>query len=223
MDAERLLQQADGLIAKGGEIPLRPPGEQWASGPTDRVEPGPFADWRSQGLAFLRSVLPSEHTYVAEFSAVTTPQDPYDPRGSTRNAGVGVLTAFREDLAAGYLTEVRKLISAEVFTDFLDMAQHLLDEGYYHAAASVTGAVLEDALRRTLRDQDVKATGNLESMNQVALDQGLYRPLVFTQVKVWIGLRNDADHGNWAAVEADRVQSMIRDLPSFLARDLQLA
>jgi hypothetical protein len=146
-----------------------------------------------------------------------------DPRGAQRDAGVGVLKALREDLVSGYLNSVRALISAEVFTDFLEMAEHLLDEGYHHAAASLAGAVLEDGLRRTLRDRGAKATGNLESMNQMALDQGIYAPLVFTQVKVWVSIRNDADHANWAAVEAGRVQSMIRDLPGFLTRDLGMS
>lgn len=184
------------------------------------MEPGAFADWRSQGLAFLRSATPAEHTYPTEFIALTTPDDLQDPRTANRDAGVGVLTAFREDVQAGYLTELRKLVSGEVFTDFLDMAEHLLDESYHHAAASLAGAVLEDALRRTLRDRNWKATGNLESMNHVALDQGLYSPVVFKQVKVWVGIRNDADHGNWDAVEPNRVGSMIRDLPGFLTRDL---
>jgi hypothetical protein len=35
-----------------------------------------------------------------------------------------------------------------VFSDFLDMAGHLLEGGYYHAAASLIGAVVEDGLRR---------------------------------------------------------------------------
>jgi hypothetical protein len=55
------------------------------------------------------------------------------------------------------------------------------------------------------------------------MDGGLYAPLVFKQVKVWIDLRNSADHGKWDEVEAERVASMIRDLPAFLSRDLGLA
>ena len=60
-------------------------------------------------------------------------------------------------------------------------------------------------------------------MNQIAVDQKVYGPLVYKQVKVWIDIRNGADHGNWDGVEAERVTSMLRDLPGFLARDLGMA
>lgn len=75
-------------------------------------------------------------------------------------------------------------------------------------------------LRRTLTERGAKATGNLESMNQVAIDTGFYSRAVFFQVKVWIAVRNDADHGNWKAVDEAAVRSMIRDIPSFLVRQL---
>jgi hypothetical protein len=46
------------------------------------------------------------------------------------------------------MTRTATLVSAEVFNDFLDMSAHLLDNGYYQAAGSLVGAVLEDSLRR---------------------------------------------------------------------------
>ena len=225
MDDQRALDQLDALVAKGEAVPLRRAGEQWTSGER-RVEPRPYAEWRSQSLAFARSILRDGHTYLLELERVTEPtitNDNQDPQTDQRESGVGVLQAIREDVANGYLSDFRSLIAAEVFTDFLDMADHLLGAGYHHAAASLAGAVLEDSLRRELTARGVKATGNLESMNQIALDQRVYGPLVFKQVKVWIDIRNDADHGNWDKVEAERVESMVRDLPGFLTRDLGTA
>lgn len=190
---------------------------------TDRVEPGPFSEWQSQTLAFLMSTFAAEHTYVSRFVDLTHPSDGVSgPMGEHRDGGLGVLRAVREDVVDGYLRSLRDLISAEVFSDFLDMADHLLTEGYHHAAASLAGAVLEDGLRRTLAGRGAKATGNLESMNQIALDQNVYGPMVFKQVKVWIDIRNDADHGQFESVDPDRVRSMVRDLPAFIARDLEL-
>ena len=84
--------------------------------------------------------------------------------------------------------------------------------------------MLKDGLRRELAARGAKATGNLESMNQIALDKAaVYGSLVFKQVKVWIEIRNDADHGKWDQVDAERVGSMLRDLPGFLAQDLGMA
>ena len=46
------------------------------------------------------------------------------------------------------LVNFRSLVQAEVFADFLDMAEHLLGETYKDAAAVLLGAVLEDSLRK---------------------------------------------------------------------------
>lgn len=226
MDDVRALKQLDSLIGKGEGVPSRPPGDQWDLMNGGRLEPQQFAEWRAQSLAFARSILREGHPYLVEFERVSTPSVTngiQDPQEDQRLAGIGVLRAIREDVSNGYLADFRSLVAGGVFTDFLEMAEHLLDNGFHHAAASLGGAVLEDGLRRELRERGVKSTGNLESMNQVALDQQVYGPLVYKQVKVWIDVRNDADHGNWNKVEADRVRSMIRDLPGFLDRDLGMS
>jgi hypothetical protein len=226
MDDRRAVTQLDHLIEKGEAIPARPADHQWHLGSGERLEPRQFAEWRSQTIAFARSLLGDGHSYLIQFESATEPvvtNEQSDPHVDQREAGVGVLRAIREDVANGCLTGLRRLVAAEVFTDFLEMAEHLLEHGYHHPAASLGGAVLEDGLRRELAARGVRATGNLESMNQIALDQQVYGPLVFKQVKVWIDIRNDADHGKWDRIEAERVASMLRDLPSFLARDLGMA
>ena len=223
MDEQRVLAQLDHLIAKGAAIPARPAEKQWQMGGSERLEPRPFAEWRSQSAAFAQSLLHEGHVYLLQLERLTEPplaNGQADPHLDQREAGLGVLQAIREDVANGYLADLRRLVAAEVFTDFLEMAEHLLANGYHHAAASLAGAVLEDGLRRELSATGAKATGNLESMNQIALNLKIYGPLAFKQVKVWIDIRNNADHGNWDLVDALRVESMLRDLPGFLARDL---
>ena len=226
MDDQRVLAQLDHLIEKGEAIASRPAEEQWSMGAGERLEARRFAQWRAQSLAFARSFLRDGHTYLLQLERVTEPcvtNSQPDPQADQRDAGVGVLEAIRDDVANGYLADLRILVAGEVFSDFLRMADHLLNNGYHHAAASLAGAVLEDGLRRDLTARGSKATGNLESMNQVALDGQIYGPLVYKQVKVWIDIRNNADHGNWDGVEAEWVASMLRDLPRFLARDLGMA
>jgi hypothetical protein len=178
--------------------------------------------WRARATALLCGALPVNHTYVTGFEDATRYEE-VNPDQQEVDAGLGVLAALAADLTDGQLTGLRSLISGEIFTDFMAMAAHLLDEEYPHAAASIAGAVLDSALRTTLRERGEKATGNLESMNQVALDTQLYGGPVYQQVKVWIGVRNDADHGQWEAVTRARVEPMVRDLPGFLANQLGLA
>src|SRR5204862_4943857 len=60
---------------------------------------------------------------------------------------VGALRALRRDYEAGFLTRVQSLVRAELFVDFLEMAEHLLQQGYKDPAAVLIGSVLEEHLR----------------------------------------------------------------------------
>ena len=94
-------------------------------------------------LSFLTKLLGADHVYVASFEEIE--------RGyvSSVKAGIGILKAVREDLEDGFLTDVQTLVSAEVFSDFLAMAGHLLEREYKDPAASLCGAVLEQGLRKS--------------------------------------------------------------------------
>jgi len=59
-----------------------------------------------------------------------------------------VLESLRADASLGYLQSQRELIHGELFGDFLEMAEHLLDEGYKDAAAVIAGSSLEAHLRQ---------------------------------------------------------------------------
>ena len=48
--------------------------------------------------------------------------------GYIARALAGILQSLRSDAAAGYLKSQRELLHAEVFADFLEMAQHLANE-----------------------------------------------------------------------------------------------
>ena len=129
---------------------------------------------------------------------------------------------MKSDVDTGALVGLRDIISAELFGDFLDMAEHLQSEGYFHAAATLAGAVLEDSLRRALSERGQRATGNLESMNQIAFDAHEYGPAVYGQVKVWTSIRNSTAHGKWDEVEATQVRTMVDGIRGFLHESLRL-
>ena len=61
---------------------------------------------------------------------------------------VGVIESLRADVAAGYLQSQKELVHGEIFSDFLEMSKHLLDEGYKDPAAVVAGSSLEAHLRQ---------------------------------------------------------------------------
>ena len=136
-------------------------------------------------------------------------------------AMLGLCEAVLHDLDRGLLRDVRGLLRAEVFADFLTMAQHLLDTGYKDPAAVVVGAVLEDTLRGLATRLDVsivKADGKpltIEPLNLACVKAGAYNALVQKQITSWGELRNRAAHGEYGAYDDAQVRMMLLFVEKF--------
>lgn len=63
--------------------------------------------------------------------------------------------AAKEDVEKGHLQGLFGLITAEVFSDILEMAEHLLKEKYKDPAAIVIGTALEFHLKNLCRSNDI--------------------------------------------------------------------
>ena len=214
---EQLVDRVNALIAKAEAVIAthRTPPSGVIGFPT--LNPADFAEWQSQSLSFLISLVGADHTYTEQFRERVE-------QGHTSHvrAGQGILRGLREDLELGLLKGVRALVAAEVFTDFLEMADHLLEAGYYHPAASLTGAVLENGLRQiaTARDVNVRAGDDLSALNNKLASKGVYNRLVQKRLQVWVGVRNHADHGEFSEYTDDDVREMVRGVSDFLAAQL---
>jgi hypothetical protein len=84
----------------------------------------------------------------------------------------GVLAALRMDYDAGYLRSVEELIHADVFGDFLAMADELQKKGYKDPAAVIAGSVLEEHLRKLAERHGVSVavTGRPKKADTVNAD-----------------------------------------------------
>lgn len=60
---------------------------------------------------------------------------------------IGTIIALKSDLENDYLKSISDIIQSEVFSDYLEMAEHLLNEGYKDPAAVLVGSTLEVQLR----------------------------------------------------------------------------
>lgn len=142
---------------------------------------------------------------------------------SQAETGIGILKAAREDIDKGYIINVRTLLTAEVFTDFLEMSEHLLDRDYYIPAASLIGAVLEDSLRKMLIKNGVKIGGgdDLNALNQKCVDAEIYNQVKRKEVQLWTDIRNKADHGNFDQIDKEQVKRMLDGVTHFLGEYLK--
>ena len=176
-----------------------------------------FSEWKVSVENLIIKTSGKESPYHEAFSK--TVKRAYS---SDVDSGIGILRGLKEDIEQGFLVSVQELVKAEVFTDFLDMAQHLLDNNYKDPAASLTGAVLENGLKDIAAKSDVSFSGSdgLDAINKKLAVKGVYSALVQKQVDVWRTIRNSADHGKFSEYTLEDVKVMKSGVESFLAKHI---
>lgn len=141
----------------------------------------------------------------------------------------GVLDGLYQDLKAGYLKTLSELIHADVFSDYIEMAEYLLDEKYKDPAAVITGSTLEAHLRKLCIkngiDIEIMSHGKLKPkkadlMNSEIAKKGIYNKLEQKSVTTWLDLRNKAAHGKYKEYNDNQVRQMIMGVRDFITRNL---
>ena len=139
----------------------------------------------------------------------------------------GALKGLRHALDVGLLQDLSRLLQADIFADFLEMAEHLLSEGYKDPSAVLIGGVLEDTLRKLSASNNLPLLApsgkplTIEPLNVNLAKAGIYSPLVKKQVTSWADLRNNAAHGDYGKYTADEVKQMLLFVQRFCADFLQ--
>ncbi|MCC6421460.1 MAG: hypothetical protein IT429_24850 [Gemmataceae bacterium] len=224
---KRMLDRVESLIEKGEQVartvkPLPPN----YIGFDDPVQTDLSSEWRSQSAAFLNNLLGADHPYTTSFEAAFANSGGI----SATKQGLGVLRAVREDIRDGFLASFRELVHADVFDDFLAMAEYLVrDGGYKDAAAVIAGSTLEEHLRMLCQKHGVATTvvrpngaaepKNASAMNDELRQQGAYTQIDWRAVQGWLDLRNHAAHGDYGKYTKDQVVLMIDGVRNFLARN----
>jgi hypothetical protein len=135
----------------------------------------------------------------------------------------GLAKAVQHQVQAGLFANVRGLVQAEVFDDFLEMSEHLLVEGYKDPAAVLVGAVLEDTLRKRAEQERLPTadsngkTLTIDPLNVALAKAGVYNVLVQKQVTAWADLRNKAAHARWDQYDTEQVTQMLVGVRKFCA------
>jgi hypothetical protein len=139
------------------------------------------------------------------------------------SALVSVATALRDDMQAGWLDSIVELVHADTYSDFLEMAEGLLEQGYKDAAAVIAGSSLEVHIRALCikHNVDIEVSGRLkkaDTMNADLKKDGAYGALEQKQVTAWLDLRNSAAHGDYAKYDAKDVGYLIRGVRDFMIK-----
>ena len=61
---------------------------------------------------------------------------------------IGVAEALYSDIKSDYLKDLVEIIHDEIFSNYLEMAEFLLEEGFKDASAVISGSTLEEHIRK---------------------------------------------------------------------------
>lgn len=173
----------------------------------DRIDSQLAAQWITSVQGLLDRVFGESSAHFVNFAKHTQGYVTF----SNVTRAQGVLKAAADDYSGGHLFNVRHLIEAEVFDDFLEQAEHLLSVGYFQAAAVICGAVLEDSLRALCLKSGIAIPDKpkLDQMNADLAKAGVYDKLLQKRITALADLRNKAAHGEWKSFSKADVEDML--------------
>ena len=136
---------------------------------------------------------------------------------------IGVAKSLLSDIQNGYLKSFEEIIHGDVFGDFLEMAEYLTKKGYKDAGAITTGITLEAHLRKLCAKHEVEITSDgrpkkADTLNAELVKSGAYSKIDQKNVTAWLGLRNDAAHGNYEAYDSSQVTLYTSSIRDFITR-----
>lgn len=219
MKVDDLVKRVDQLITMGQEVLATRRHMDWGG---DFIDSGLMGGFRSASLSFIERIYGSNHPHFSEVKEGAEGSRPSDAEKC-----IAVLRAARSEIEGGWLFSIKGLITAEVFADFIEMAEHLLDTGYKDPAAVMCGGVLEEHLRQlclkhkietvTLRDGK-EIPKKADTLNADLARAEVYTKLDQKMIVGWLDLRNKAAHGQYDEYTADQVKNLLSSVVEFTAR-----
>jgi hypothetical protein len=222
-DTQKLTNEVDALVESVGRLSREAATSGRELGP-ERIEE--LSSIAARGGQLIRRLYGIGSQYDQNFQrvlATTLFTSMHSYHYSHVSELAGILRGVQHDLNSGMLFDLRLLLQAEIFADFLDMAEHLLNSRYKDAAAVLLGAVLEDSLRKLAQSSGVATTGTngkpltIDPLNAALAKTDVYGPLVQKQITTWANLRNDAAHGNFSKYDNEQVGQMLLFVQKFCA------
>jgi hypothetical protein len=184
------------------------------------IRPEEYAQYTTRALAAIERIAGKEHSYSMQARATIK------TFGGVSHAHIppilhGILQALRQDVGAEFLLELRIIEHASLFSDFLEMAAHLLQNGYKDPAAVLIGGTLESHLKQLAQLNSVSPTdSNGKSKGAERLNEELgkkaYNLLQQKTITSWLDLRNKAAHADYGQYTADQVRNFGDGLRNFM-------
>ena len=219
MQSKDLSKRVAQLIEQSEKVLATKKFNQYGS---DHVDSGAMAGLRASTLSFIAMTYGNNHSYYSEYDVATK-----NILESNAKRSHAILHSIQNEIDGGWIFTVKKIIAAEIFSDFLEMAEHLLEQGYKDPAAVMIGSVLEENLRQLCAankiDIELEKDGAFIPKKSDRLNSELAKSEVYTKldqksVTAWLDLRNSAAHGKYNEYTKEQVILMLHGVTEFLAR-----
>lgn len=139
-----------------------------------------------------------------------------------------IIIGVRDDVRDGFVEDIKKKLSAEIFSDFIGQAEYLLGIKLYHPAAVLIGSVIEKELKDLcnrngipVMNFDSRKQKNVyvpaDKLNELLVKAGVYN---VTQQKIitgHLGVRNSAAHGLFEQYKRSDVDAMLVFAKNFIS------
>jgi hypothetical protein len=186
----------------------------------DSVQTETFSELRSSSLSFIRRLYKENHPYYTDFDRKVHLGHAYEIE-----IAIGILNSVKTEIQNGWIVSLRGLVSAEIFTDFIEMSEYLLVEGYKDPAAVIIGGVLEEHLRQLCIINGIEILNSNEKYKKAELlntdlsAKLIYNKLDQKSVTSWLDLRNKAAHGRYNEYNKEQVENMMEAVIEFMSRN----
>ena len=146
--------------------------------------------------------------------------------GTAPESMLGIVRSLRAEIDGDHLRTFQSLITADLFSDLLVQAEHLVAGSYRRAAAVLAGATLEEHLRKLATANSIPTVSGSSPVAASTLNAELKRANVYgkaqhAQIDAWQKVRNEAAHGvsGFEAAHSDNdIERMITGVRDFIVK-----
>jgi len=206
---QNLLKEGDKILKTSGWD-----GKKYSHHPND-ID---YRRFRTEAMNLLKRVCGENSDHYLELKRIT------EGKESSHNSYYfkdcfGVLQAAYRDFEGEFLFNLKVLVAAELLGDFIEQADTLVKAGYYQSAASLAGAVLENALRKLCQSNniDIPEKTKIDRLNAELARAEIYNKLVQKQITALADIRNNADHGHFDSFKIEDVENMVSWIRRFMS------
>ncbi len=178
------------------------------------VQSGIWKKWATSVESLIKAACGADSPYCFNFI-----KEKEKCRGNASEIKVlaGIFQSAKEAFDGGYLFDVERDISAEIFGDIVVLAKQALAEDNKDVAAVLASAALEDALKRHATANGLNVDeASMSNVISALKSKGLVSGAQKSMLAAMLQMRNHAMHARWEKFEKPDVSSLIGFVEQFL-------